>query len=108
MGSAGPSWSSGVDPRNAENVCAMAKEDAKAKRVIAANSRISRFISKPSGAFDTNGAFLKVGLKRYRICGVERHLVDELAFIEPGDEYDATRHTIAPACLQPRADNSTP
>src|SRR5262249_12233556 len=54
-------------------------------------------------ALDANGALLEVGLKGYWISGIKRHLVNELAFVEPRHEYDATWHAVASARLKPGA-----
>ena len=59
-------------------------------------------------AFNAHCAFLEVGLKRDRIGGVERHLVDELALIKPRNEYDTARHAVASARFKAGADEATP
>src|SRR5262245_58120219 len=84
----------------------MAKVAVSATRSAARHNRRSLVIVRTSGSFDTNRAFLEVGLKRDRVGGVQRHLVDELAFIEPWHEYDTARHAVATARLQPGADEA--
>ena len=52
---------------------------------------------------DLHGALLEVGLERDRVGRVERHLVDELAGVEPGHEHQAARRLVAAARLDARA-----
>ena len=49
------------------------------------------------------GALLEVGLQRDRVGGVERHLVDELARVEPRHEDHAARQLVAAARLDAAA-----
>src|SRR6478609_1856158 len=80
----------------------MTTVDRTATIAAAANSRrLCAMISPPSHALDADGAFLVVSLKGDRIGRVERYLVDELTLVEPRNEYDTTRHAVAPACFQP-------
>src|SRR5262249_56595165 len=95
-------------PRRAENVCAITTLDKTAKTIAAAGSRKFCAMTGPLSARDTDGALLEVGLKRYRIGSVERHLVDELAFVKPRHEYDAARHAVASACLEPSSNGASP
>src|SRR5262245_42075985 len=108
MAGGGPSWSSGVGPRRAENVCAITTLDNTARTIAAAGSRKFRAMAGSLSARDTDGALLEVGLKRYRIGSVERHLVDELAFVKPRHEYDAARHAVPSACLEPGSNGASP
>src|SRR5215510_13947663 len=108
MAGGGPSWSSGVGPRRAENVCAITTLDSTARTIAAAGSRKFCAMTRPLSARDPDSALLEVGLKGYRIGGVERHLDDELALVEPRHEYDAARHAVAPACLEPGSNGAAP
>src|SRR6185295_11233576 len=52
---------------------------------------------------DLAGALLEVGLQRDRVGRIQRHLVDELARVEPGYEHHALRRLVAAARLDARA-----
>src|SRR6188472_2880060 len=59
------------------------------------------------GARDAHRAFLEIGLQRYRVGRVERHLIDELALVEPRHEDHTVRHLIASTRFKPRADEAS-
>src|SRR6185436_2023952 len=97
--------SSGVVPRNRD--WGSARSPLAAMANTAASARIRNFgVMAASHPFDLHGAFLEIGLQRDRVGGVERDLVDELALVEPGYEHHAARHLVAPARLDPRADEA--
>src|SRR5688572_11906467 len=104
MGSAGPSWSSGVVPRKAENGCASSIVEAKPATRATTMTRSRAFIESSSCPFNADRAFLEVRLQRDRIGRVECHFVDQLALVEPRHEHDAARHAVAPPRFEPRAD----
>src|SRR5262245_5625174 len=49
--------------------------------------------------YDLAGALLEIGLERDRVRGVKRHLIDELARVEPWDEHETARRHVAPPRL---------
>src|ERR1043166_80060 len=84
MRAAWPSVSSGVVPRRPDCGCASRPLAARATGATGPPSRI--FFMAASHPLDLHGAFLKIGLQRNRIGGVERHLVDQLRLVEPRSE----------------------
>src|SRR4051794_41892338 len=64
----------------------------------------SVFSSCRAYPLNAHRAFLEVGLQRDRIGGVQRHLVNELRFVEPRHEHELARGLVAAAGFDPGTD----
>src|SRR6185369_11516485 len=64
---------------------------------------IGRIRTSASYLDNPDRAFLEVGLERYRVGCIQRDLVDQLARVEPRNEYQSARRLVAAASFYSRS-----
>src|SRR6188768_417424 len=98
----------GVAPRIASTKGAACAQTSTTNRVRPVTMRSFMVFTRALDLDDLHGALLEVGLERDRVGRIQRHLVDELAGVEPGHEHQAARRLVAVARLDPRAHAAAP